>query len=69
MSGLEFLIKNQVVKRQVVEGDQERFHLMKYWIAEESIRRSLKRVLTEQEMVLDVDLQDERFARIKSDPK
>ena len=33
MSGLEFLIKNNVVKRQVVEGDQERFHLMKYWIA------------------------------------
>ena len=68
MSALEFLIENEVVRRQV-KAPHERFHLMRYWKAEESICESLKSVLTQQEMVLDVDLQDERFARIQSDPK
>ena len=68
MSALEFLIENQVVRRQV-KAPHERFHLMRYWKAEESICESLKTVLTEEEMVLEVDLTEDRFARIKADPQ
>ena len=67
-SALEFLIEMEVVKRQV-KNAEVRFHLMRYWKAEESICESLESVLTEQEIVLDVDLEDESFQRIRGDPE
>ena len=67
-SALEFLIENEVVKRQI-KNAEERFHLMRYWKAEESVCESLMSVLTEEDIPLPVDLEDERFNRIKADPE
>ena len=67
-SALEFLIENEVVKRQI-KNAEERFHLMRYWKAEESVCESLMSVLTEEDIHLPVDLEDERFNRIKADPE
>ena len=65
-SAIEFLIENEIVKREV-KGAEERFHLMRYWRAEESICESLESILLSPSWVPVVDLDDNRFERIQSD--
>ena len=66
-STLEFLVEEEVVRREV-RGAEERFHLAKYWRAEEGIVRGLREVLERPPWVLAVDLEDQaRFARIHGD--
>ena len=65
-SAIEFLIDHEIVVRQVKDS-QERFHLMRYWKAEESICESLEHVINVGDLVLKVDLEDERFSRIQGD--
>ena len=66
-STLEFLVEEEVVRREV-RGAEERFHLAKYWRAEEGIARGLREVLERPPWVLAVDLEDQaRFARIHGD--
>ena len=65
-SAIEFLIEHEIVVRQVKDS-QERFHLMRYWKAEESICESLEHVMNVGDLVLKVDLEDERFSRIQGD--
>jgi len=65
-SATEFLIENEIIKREV-KGAEERFHLMRYWKAEESICESLESVLLSPTWVLDVDLTEPRFERIQAD--
>ena len=65
-SATEFLIENEVLKREV-KGAEERFHLMRYWKAEESICSSLESVLLSPSWELDVDMTDPKFERIQAD--
>ena len=65
-SAIEFLIEHEIVRRQVKDA-VERFHLMRYWKAEESICNSLEEIMTADAIAHKVDLQDERFSRIQSD--
>merc|ERR1719233_811257 len=65
-SSTEFLIENDILKREV-KGAEVRFHLMRYWKAEESICESLESVLLAPAWILDVDLTDSRFERLQGD--
>eukprot|EP00092_Neocalanus_flemingeri_P026030 GFUD01028215.1.p1 GENE.GFUD01028215.1~~GFUD01028215.1.p1 ORF type:complete len:1265 (+),score=407.13 GFUD01028215.1:55-3849(+) len=65
-SATEFLIENEILKREM-KGAEERFHLMRYWKAEESICSSLESILLSPTWELDVDLTDPRFERIQAD--
>ena len=56
-----------MVHRQVV-GSEERFHLMRYWRAEEGICSQLEEILSQPSWELPVDLTETKFSRIQSDP-
>ena len=62
----EFLITNGIVWREV-KGTEERFYLMRYWKAEESVCKSLEYLLLSPNWSLNVDLRDSRFDRIRQD--
>ena len=66
ISAIEFLIEHEIVKREV-KNAEERFHLMRFWKAEESICESVQEIMMSGDMHLDVDLQHERFSRLHSD--
>ena len=65
-SAIEFLIEHEIVKREV-KSAIERFHLMRYWKAEDSICESLEEILEKDDIDHNVDLNHERFERIQKD--
>ena len=62
----EELIRNKTIRREM-KGTEERFYLMKYWKAEESVCKSLESLLLSPSWSLNIDLSDSRFERIQTD--
>ena len=80
---LEFLVENKVLHRDC-KNSQLRYHLQRYWHAEEVIRRALFKLLTqskrkqddidleptlEDDIAFTIDFSAERFRRIAADAK
>lgn len=65
-SAIEFLIEHEILKREV-KNAAERFHMMRYWKAEDSICESLEEILEKDDIDHKVDLNHERFERIQKD--
>ena len=64
---IEFLIEQEILRREV-RGTEERFHLNRYWKAEEGIVKCLEELLEGPAWRLEVNLEDkERFERIQGD--
>lgn len=67
---LEFLKDNEIVHCDVEED--KRYHLMRFWKAEEKIAGNLKRLIDRHkdfDFTAKVDLDGEAFERINSDPE
>jgi len=63
---VDFLTEHEVLRRQV-KGSEERFHLMRYWRAEEEICRNFATILLSPPWDLGVDVSQEEFARLHDD--
>ena len=65
-SAIEFLLEHEILRREV-KNAAERFHLMRYWKAEDSVCQSLEEILEKDDIDHNVDLNHVRFERIQKD--
>lgn len=67
-SAVQLLIEQEVVWREV-RGAEERFHLARYWKAEAGSVQGLEAVLSRPPWILELALQEDRFARMQGMPR
>lgn len=65
---LSFLVKEKVLHKDK-NNLKERFHLMRYWRAEEKIVKSLKSLIRAKHPPIEINMEGDEFTRVRKDAK